>query len=45
MKTEVIVIENERDAKAARALVAALGGSRKRSDVARLSAQALILEA
>ena len=45
MKTEVIVIENERDARAARALVAALGGSRKRSDAARLRAQALILEA
>ena len=45
MKTEVIVIENERDAKAARALVAALGRSRKSTDVARLRAQALLLEA
>ncbi|MCC7017014.1 MAG: transcriptional regulator [Rhodospirillales bacterium] len=45
MKTEVIVIENERDLKAARALIAALGRSRKAADVARLRAQALILEA
>ena len=45
MKTEVIVIENERDAKAARVLVAALGRSRKAADVARLRAQALLLEA
>ena len=45
MKTEVIVIENERDLKAARALVAALGRSRKPADVARLRAQALLLGA
>lgn len=45
MKTEVIVIENERDLKAARALVAALGRSRKAADVARLRAQALLLRA
>ena len=45
MKTEVIVVENERDARAARALVAVLGGSRKARDVARLKAQALLLEA
>lgn len=45
MKTEVIVIESERDAKAARALIAALGRSRKARDVARLRAQALLLEA
>lgn len=45
MKTKVIVIENERDLKAARALIAALGRSRKAADVARLRAQALILEA
>jgi HTH-type transcriptional regulator/antitoxin HigA len=45
MKTEVIVVENERDARAARAVVAALGGSRKARDVARLRAQALLLEA
>jgi HTH-type transcriptional regulator/antitoxin HigA len=45
MKTEVIVIENERDLKAAQALVAALGQSRKASDIARLRAQALLLEA
>ena len=45
MKTEVIVIENERDLKAARALVAALGRSRKAADIARLRAQALLLRA
>ena len=45
MKTEVIVVENERDARAARALVTALGRSRKARDVARLKAQALLLEA
>ena len=45
MKTEVIVIENERDLRAAQALVAALGRSRKAADVARLRAQALLLQA
>ena len=35
MKTEVIVVENERDLRAARLLVAALSASRKPSDVAR----------
>ena len=45
MKAEVIIIENERDLKMARALVAALGRSRKAADVARLRAQALLLEA
>ena len=45
MKAEVIVIENERDLAAARALVAALGGSRKRTDIARLRAQGLLLQA
>lgn len=45
MKTEVILIENERDLKAAQALVAALGRSRKASDIARLRAQALLLRA
>ena len=38
MKTEVIVIQNERDVKAAHALVAALGQSRKPADLARLRA-------
>lgn len=45
MKAELIVIENERDLKAAQALVAALGTSRKPGDVARLRAQALLLQA
>jgi HTH-type transcriptional regulator/antitoxin HigA len=45
MKTEVIIIENERDLKAARTLIAALGRSGKASDVARLRAQALLLQA
>jgi HTH-type transcriptional regulator/antitoxin HigA len=45
MKTEVIVIENERDLKAARAVVEALGTSRRPADVARLRAQALLLQA
>lgn len=45
MKTEVIVIENEKDLKAARALIASLGTSRKASDIARLRAQALLLKA
>lgn len=45
MKTEVIVIQSEKDLKAARALVSKLGDSRKPADVARLRAQALILQA
>lgn len=45
MKTEVIVIQNDRDLKAAQALVAALGNSRRPADVARLRAQALLLQA
>jgi HTH-type transcriptional regulator / antitoxin HigA len=45
MKTEVIVIESGRDLAAARARVAALGASRKRADIARLHAQALLLQA
>jgi HTH-type transcriptional regulator / antitoxin HigA len=44
MKIEVIAIENEADLRAARALVAALGNSRKPADVARLRAQALLLQ-
>ena len=45
MKAEVILIENQRDLAAARALVSKLGRSRKPSDVARLRAQALLLQA
>ncbi|TAL03958.1 MAG: helix-turn-helix domain-containing protein [Rhodospirillaceae bacterium] len=45
MKTEVIVIQNERDLKAAQELVTELGQSRKPADVARLRAQALLLQA
>ena len=45
MKTEVIVIQNERDLRATQALVAALDRSRKPADVARLRAQALLLQA
>jgi HTH-type transcriptional regulator/antitoxin HigA len=44
MKTELIVIENEKDLDAARALVAALGRSRKAADIARLRAQAVLLK-
>ena len=44
MKTELIVIENETDLDAARALVAALGRSRKAADIARLRAQAVLLK-
>ena len=45
MKTEVIVIQNERELRAVRALVTALGQSRRPADVARLRAQALLLQA
>lgn len=45
MKAEVILIEHERDAVEARALIAKLGGSSKRADISRLRAQALLLEA
>jgi HTH-type transcriptional regulator/antitoxin HigA len=45
MKAEVILIEHERDAVEARALIAKLGRSSKRVDIARLRAQALLLEA
>jgi HTH-type transcriptional regulator/antitoxin HigA len=45
MMTEVIVIRNARDLRAARELVSALGASRKPADVARLHAQALLLQA
>ncbi|MBM3503907.1 MAG: XRE family transcriptional regulator [Alphaproteobacteria bacterium] len=45
MKTEVIVVENERDLDTARKLVASLGRSKRAKDVARLRAQALLLEA
>src|SRR5262249_46023054 len=45
MKAEIIVIESEKDAAAARALITQLGRATKRSDIARLRAQALLLEA
>ena len=45
MKAKMIIIQNERDAKAAQALVAKLGTSRKAGDVARLRAQSLLLQA
>jgi HTH-type transcriptional regulator / antitoxin HigA len=45
MKAEIIVIQNDRDLREARALVAKLGPSQKPADVARLRAQALILQA
>jgi HTH-type transcriptional regulator/antitoxin HigA len=45
MKAEVILIERERDAVEARTLIAKLGRSSRRADVARLRAQALLLEA
>ena len=45
MKTEVIVIENERDLRTARALIASLANARKATDIARLRAQALLLKA
>jgi HTH-type transcriptional regulator / antitoxin HigA len=45
MKVEVILIERERDAIEARALIAKLGRSSKRVDIARLRAQALLLGA
>lgn len=45
MKMEVIVIQNARDLKAARELVASLGRSQRRKDVALLRAQALLLQA
>jgi HTH-type transcriptional regulator/antitoxin HigA len=43
MKTTLIVIQNEKDLKAARALIAAFGRSRKAADAVRLRAQALLL--
>jgi HTH-type transcriptional regulator / antitoxin HigA len=45
MKAEVILIERERDAAEARALITKLGRSSKRADVSLLRAQALLLEA
>jgi len=45
MKTELIVIQNQRDLRAARALVSSLGTSRRPANVARLRAQALLLQA
>lgn len=45
MKAEMIIIQGDRDLREAQALVEALGRSRKPADVARLRAQALILQA
>jgi len=45
MKTEVIVIQNERDLLAARSLVHGLMGATSRKDVARLRAQSALLAA
>src|SRR5258708_24391315 len=45
MKAEVIVIENQRDLEAAHAVVAALANARRPADIARLRAQALLLQA
>jgi HTH-type transcriptional regulator/antitoxin HigA len=45
MKTDIVVIENEADLEAARALVTELGASDDPADAARLRAQALILQA
>lgn len=45
MRVQVIVIQSERDLKAAQALVARLGRSRKPAELARLRAQALLLQA
>lgn len=45
MKTEVILIENDKDLEAARTLISKLGRSQRASDAARLRAQALLLHA
>lgn len=45
MKTEVIVIQNDDDLKAARELVSSLMAARSRKDIARLQAQAALLVA
>jgi HTH-type transcriptional regulator/antitoxin HigA len=45
MRTEIITIETEHDLVEARALVASLGRAEKPEDVARLRAQALVLQA
>lgn len=45
MRTEIITIETEQDLAEARALVASLGRAEKPEDVARLRAQALVLQA
>src|SRR3989304_8008630 len=45
MKIEVIAIQNDRELKAARSLVASLMGATSRRDVARLRAQAAVLAA
>ena len=45
MRLEIVTIENERDLAEAHAIIAQLGASEDPADVARLRAQALILEA
>ena len=45
METRIVIIENEADLAAARELIASLGASENPADVARLRAQALILQA
>jgi HTH-type transcriptional regulator/antitoxin HigA len=45
MHTEIITIENDRDLAEAQALIASLGQSERPQDIARLRAQALILQA
>lgn len=45
MEVNVIAIQSKRDQKAARALVAKLGRSRRPADIARVRAQALLLQA
>jgi len=45
METRIILIENDADLAAARALISALGTSDDPADVARLRAQALVLQA
>ena len=45
MKIEVIAIQNDRELKAARSLVASLMGATSRRDVARLRAQAGVVAA
>ena len=45
MQTQIVTIENDEDLAAARAVVAELGNADSSADIARLRAQALILQA